>query len=271
MTHLLYGWLTGEWIRPFSAHYADSNAAYQLHSRGMPVPTSAGDTFVSLSSVVPPDVVRSALAQLSQVVISRNERTILFPPFDDNQYVVRFYRNADPQILDRVQIPDVVRKLMTIALRRFGTELKLDGDHLLRMSLIQYNIPSSGLNAFKWHSDYKVSWTMISLLTDPNNLVSGWRGGELSHSSFFSEGSRIFQPVDSIRTMGYRQYDALLFYNFNCLHRVEAMYPRGSLGNRIILQISLLGKENKLGHIDPMHRHIPSDHEVTARVRELSP
>lgn len=118
----------------------------------------------------------------------------------------------------------VIRQSVEVALKRFGQERQFDGEEAIGVTLIKYSfaVPQE-VKEGPWHSDAGAEWTMITMLSDPNE----YEGGSLQfyHENVnhwlqeeYEEKKPLFQKT------AYVQNKAILFSNVgeNC-HSFEAM------------------------------------------------
>ncbi len=186
--------------------------------------------------VVDPHVARVASKSFSNIIprlsIDRNDRRHYLYEGPRGLYnVVQFNSKHEPQALrEMFEWSDEALTVLDVALTRFGLALKLEGQHEVGVSFVQTNISSIGTGNFSWRCDgnAEASWTMCTLLDDPDHPETGWTGGELSRSTYYfsRDPVAIAQPVSSIETFQPKFCGSILYHNFNTLVRVGEMNPR---------------------------------------------
>jgi hypothetical protein len=169
---------------------------------------------------------------------------------------IKFDKNHVPELVGKdTNWPEAALQVVNIALKRFGQELKLVGTHDVGISFVKTRISQIGTGNFKWHTDRETSWTMRTLLSEPNDLEKGWTGGEISRSTYYLHSDRnskenrisIAQPKESVKVHVPVFGGSILFHNINAMHLDREMNPRkeDTRTKCIELEINLKDGENK--------------------------
>lgn len=260
-------------LSQISTIYGDTEKMYRHYSEGKPAPTFTGQACVSLPRIVDPLLVKDALNDIqSRKMIDRELNREHFWGKGGIWNEVEFDQQHQPRKLESFsEYAEPTQTVVQLALQRFGQELKLIGGQKIAASFIRYHIPTQGLNSFGWHIDQYASWTMITMLSDPDDPQTGWSGGDLYRSTFYSSYYPLgfIQPQESIQCYKYQQYNAILFHNFNVLHQVSAMFPRKHHADRIILKLALYDSQNE-GMLDRKWRYIDTFDEQTLQLKIIA-
>lgn len=176
--------------------------------------------------------------------------------FDEHGKVDRtkFENNINPY----ERFSTTVQKGIFKILKRLGREFKWENSvKLISCIGTEYLINreiENPLNDCTWHSDpgtyryykYTAELTTIMLLSDPDNAVSGWKGGKLSYTAPSSPRSTQPDPNWPIWSIKPTYLDAISFGNFGMLHKVGKITPRiEGCGNRIIFTMTALDYNSK--------------------------
>lgn len=140
------------------------------------------------------------------------------------------------------------QKVVNIALTHFGKELKLVGTHEIGIAFVETGISPIGTGNFCWHTDKETSWTMRTLLSDPDDAETGWTGGEISRSTYYlqSQPIGIVQPKQSLKVHKPQFGGSILFHNINAMHLDGEMNPRKDKRTKSVeLEINLKDPANK--------------------------
>lgn len=143
---------------------------------------------------------------------------------------------------------EAAQKVVNISLTRFGKELQLVGAHEVGIAFVETTISMKGTGNFVWHTNKEASWTMRTLLSNPDDAETGWIGGEFSRSTYYlqSQPIGIVQPEESIKVHSPVFGGSILYYNINAINQDGEMKPRkdDKPTRRVELEINLKDKED---------------------------
>lgn len=257
--------------RSISSIYANTERMYSYHSQGVRAPTSTGESCVQLRQVVTSELAHKALRDL-KCISSYDNKTNRdrFTACKKLWHEITFNQAHEPVDFNSFsEHSDAVNDLVNVALKRFGHELKLEGKQLISALFLRYNIPASGIKTQGWHTDNCTSWTMLTMLTDSEDPVKGWVGGNLDRSTYFSTKDMDFcLPECSLRTYNHHTYGSILFHNLGTFHRVTEMKPINKEGERTILQLGLSDDKNDK-YFGSISNYIPTEEQEPMVVKTL--
>jgi hypothetical protein len=184
--------------------------------------------------------------------------------FGRRYHTVHFNEKFEPKPIDEsTNWSEAAVRVVNIALKRFGQELKLKGPHEVGIAFVQTGISVYGTGNFRWQTDEDTSWTMRTLLSDRKDRETGWKGGKMFRSTYYLQKDPIgiVQPQSSIQSFKPVIGGSILYHNINAMRLFTEMNPRKEFQRTTCteLVINLKDKANK-GFLETPY--IKTDDEV---------